>query len=305
MTQVQRHPLKEKRKANKPLLERKRRARINDSLRDLKSLVLTSMQKDATKFSKMEKVDILDMTVQYLKGQCHDQKKADDCTAIYRAGFTECTNEVIHFVMRMPDVDHVTKTKLLSHLALSCQQQSADKSPPPSPTPSSSSSGGDSTTSPGSIELSLPSQSPLRGAAPHLSPYQQRQMDAVVSPTHRVPAAYDVRRPLLLPKPYYPAADSAPAVTPPMNYRDVTAFKLDPSFVLVPEARRQPPLAAVKPTFREMPSPPHLGVTSVKHLSPSGVKAVKHLSLDCDAIAMEKAATKCHEATPSQMWRPW
>jgi hypothetical protein len=45
---VERHPLKEKRRANKPLLERKRRARINDGLRDLKSLVLSSLNKDVS-----------------------------------------------------------------------------------------------------------------------------------------------------------------------------------------------------------------------------------------------------------------
>ena len=59
--------------ANKPLLERKRRARINDSLTDLKHLVLTSLNKDVSKFAKMEKVDILDMTVRYLKS--NDQSR--------------------------------------------------------------------------------------------------------------------------------------------------------------------------------------------------------------------------------------
>ncbi len=48
-------------------MERRRRARINESLNELKSLVLSSMNKDHTKFNKMEKADVLELTVNYLK----------------------------------------------------------------------------------------------------------------------------------------------------------------------------------------------------------------------------------------------
>lgn len=52
---------------SKPLMERRRRARINESLNELKSLVLTSLNKDHSKFNKMEKADVLELTVSYLK----------------------------------------------------------------------------------------------------------------------------------------------------------------------------------------------------------------------------------------------
>ena len=48
-------------------MERRRRARINESLNELKSLVLSSLNKDHSKFNKMEKADVLELTVNYLK----------------------------------------------------------------------------------------------------------------------------------------------------------------------------------------------------------------------------------------------
>ena len=51
-------------------MERKRRARINDSLNELKSLVLTALNKDPSRYSKMEKADVLELTVNYLKTLC-------------------------------------------------------------------------------------------------------------------------------------------------------------------------------------------------------------------------------------------
>lgn len=170
---VERHPLKEKRRANKPLLERKRRARINDSLRDLKSLVLSSLNKDVNKFSKMEKVDVLDMTVQYLKGQRREQRK-DDAVSVYKAGYSECTNEMIRFVMQMPSVEPASRNKLLQFLAQNVQSL---ESPPPSPTPSIHSTLSGSNTSgyasSGYASGSDTSRSPVPSPSNHLPSPQQ------------------------------------------------------------------------------------------------------------------------------------
>jgi len=59
----------------------------------------------------------------------------DDCAAIYRAGFSECTNEVVRLVMGMDGINNSVKTKILSHLTQTCQ--SVDKTPPTSPLTSS------------------------------------------------------------------------------------------------------------------------------------------------------------------------
>lgn len=56
------------RKTRKPLMEKKRRARINDSLEALKEILLanTVAVAQGTRPTKLEKADILEMTVRYL-----------------------------------------------------------------------------------------------------------------------------------------------------------------------------------------------------------------------------------------------
>lgn len=56
------------RKNRKPLMEKKRRARINDSLEALKEILLknTVAITQGTRPTKLEKADILEMTVRYL-----------------------------------------------------------------------------------------------------------------------------------------------------------------------------------------------------------------------------------------------
>uniref|UniRef100_A0A671KQK0 Transcription factor HES-2-like n=2 Tax=Sinocyclocheilus anshuiensis TaxID=1608454 RepID=A0A671KQK0_9TELE len=56
----------ELRRTLKPLLEKKRRARINESLSRLKALILPLTGKDNRRYSKLEKADILEMTVRFL-----------------------------------------------------------------------------------------------------------------------------------------------------------------------------------------------------------------------------------------------
>uniref|UniRef100_A0A8C8SMP7 Hes family bHLH transcription factor 2 n=1 Tax=Pelusios castaneus TaxID=367368 RepID=A0A8C8SMP7_9SAUR len=57
----------ELRKTLKPLMEKRRRARINESLNQLKTLILPLVGKGSSRYSKLEKADILEMTVQFLK----------------------------------------------------------------------------------------------------------------------------------------------------------------------------------------------------------------------------------------------
>lgn len=57
----------QRRKAQKPKIEKIRRDRINGSLKEIKELVLEALKKDSTRYTKMEKADILEMTVQFLK----------------------------------------------------------------------------------------------------------------------------------------------------------------------------------------------------------------------------------------------
>nr|AGS55436.1 hairy enhancer of split 2 [Platynereis dumerilii] len=127
----------ELRKVNKPLMEKRRRARINSCLSQLKMLVLQAVKKDGCSYSKLEKADILEMTVQYLKTVQKNQMLAAatvDPSVInrYSAGYTECTNEAIRYLSSMEGVNKQLKSRLLDHLTTGTTD-SVDTSPQMSP----------------------------------------------------------------------------------------------------------------------------------------------------------------------------
>nr|QEQ50992.1 hairy enhancer of split [Heliocidaris erythrogramma] len=106
----------------KHLTERKRRARINDSLLQLKSMVFPVIKKDISRHPKMEKADILEMTVRYLKdvqSPAQGESKGNGVTN-YHAGFTECLSEVSSFMTNCESIDIETRLRLLGHLADRC-----------------------------------------------------------------------------------------------------------------------------------------------------------------------------------------
>ncbi|XP_054905831.1 transcription factor HES-2-like isoform X2 [Poeciliopsis prolifica] len=80
----------ELRKTMKPLMEKRRRARINDSLNHLKNLILPLTGRDKTRHSKLEKADILEMTVKFLSDIPPVNAKTDS----YREGFKACLQRV-------------------------------------------------------------------------------------------------------------------------------------------------------------------------------------------------------------------
>uniref|UniRef100_UPI00398E5096 transcription factor HES-1-like n=1 Tax=Pristiophorus japonicus TaxID=55135 RepID=UPI00398E5096 len=130
----------ENRKSSKPIMEKRRRARINESLSQLKTLILDALKKDSSRHSKLEKADILEMTVKHLRNLQRAQMTAalsTDPTVLgkYRAGFSECMNEVTRFLSTCEGVNTEVRTRLLSHLANCMSQINAMNysQPPPSP----------------------------------------------------------------------------------------------------------------------------------------------------------------------------
>ncbi|XP_043531394.1 hairy-related 9 isoform X1 [Chiloscyllium plagiosum] len=112
----------ENRKSSKPIMEKRRRARINESLSQLKTLILDALKKDSSRHSKLEKADILEMTVKHLRNLQRVQMTAAltaDPTVLgkYRAGFNECMNEVTRFLSTCEGVNTDVRTRLLSHLS--------------------------------------------------------------------------------------------------------------------------------------------------------------------------------------------
>ncbi|WAR14610.1 HES4-like protein [Mya arenaria] len=92
------------RKIKKPLIERKRRERINNCLTQLKSILLDNIkQNGGTQVSKLDKADILEMTVSHLRQIHHQQLSAAMAasTAVvhkYREGYTECAAEAVRYM---------------------------------------------------------------------------------------------------------------------------------------------------------------------------------------------------------------
>ncbi|PSN50556.1 hypothetical protein C0J52_03517 [Blattella germanica] len=105
-------------------MEKRRRARINQSLAVLKTLILDSARLEQnTKHSKLEKADILELTVRHLQRQ---RALGSAVLNKYRAGFQECTREVSRFLESSdlaltpgaptPALDPTIKQRLLRHL---------------------------------------------------------------------------------------------------------------------------------------------------------------------------------------------
>lgn len=99
------------RKVMKPMLERKRRARINKCLDDLKDLIVDSLKKDGEQFVKLEKADILEMTVQHLR-----KVNKVDPNESFKNGYCHAVNEVCRVMSSLPRVDVNLGTKLMTHL---------------------------------------------------------------------------------------------------------------------------------------------------------------------------------------------
>lgn len=161
----------------KPMLERKRRARINRCLDELKELMVTALQSEGENVSKLEKADILELTVRHLHKLKRQQRLT--CNPVidadrFRAGFTHCANEVSRCLASTPGVDVKLGTKLMTHLGHRlnemdkvtplCIQVGGTYTPPGSPIPEGVTyslplTPASSTNSPGRQEIS--SDSPM------------------------------------------------------------------------------------------------------------------------------------------------
>ncbi|CAL4073379.1 unnamed protein product [Meganyctiphanes norvegica] len=106
------------RRSNKPQMERRRRERINQCLNELKTLVLTAQKKDPSRYSKLEKADILEMTVRHIQN-IHQQEIQDTGQHQqnkYYAGYSKCASEVTSFLEGLPDIPNGLRKRLTSHL---------------------------------------------------------------------------------------------------------------------------------------------------------------------------------------------
>ncbi|XP_067619858.1 enhancer of split mdelta protein [Eurosta solidaginis] len=116
------------RKVTKPLLERKRRARMNLYLDELKDLIVDTMEAQGEHIAKLEKADILELTVNYLRTHKHEiaasvaQQQILGCgggglnVEKFRAGYTQAAYEVSRMFATVPGLDMKFGAKLMKHL---------------------------------------------------------------------------------------------------------------------------------------------------------------------------------------------
>ncbi|XP_060929771.1 hairy-related 8.2 [Limanda limanda] len=120
---------KEERKLRKPLIERKRRERINTCLDQLKDTVIGAFSLDQ---SKLEKADILEMTVKHLQDiqsiKLSDSSSGLEAQQKYSTGYIQCMHEVHNMLLTCEWMDKTLGSRLLNHL-LKSLPRSSDEHP--------------------------------------------------------------------------------------------------------------------------------------------------------------------------------
>ncbi|XP_010879998.2 transcription factor HES-5 [Esox lucius] len=86
---------KDKHKLRKPVVEKMRRDRINTCIEQLKTLLEREFHKQDPN-TKLEKADILEMTVVFLKQQLHPQSPVPQ--RAHSEGYSFCWRETLHFL---------------------------------------------------------------------------------------------------------------------------------------------------------------------------------------------------------------
>ncbi|XP_023697344.2 transcription factor HES-2.1 [Paramormyrops kingsleyae] len=124
-TVAERKEANELRKTLKPLMEKRRRARINESLNQLKNLIVPLIGKDNSRYSKLEKADILDMTVRFLRDL--PSAPAKNRSDSYKEGYKACLQRVSTLLPKTSLLDKDTYRRVNDYLQ---QSLSAAVAPP-------------------------------------------------------------------------------------------------------------------------------------------------------------------------------
>ncbi|XP_013101562.1 enhancer of split mgamma protein [Stomoxys calcitrans] len=109
------------RKVMKPMLERKRRARINKCLDELKDLMVATLESEGEHVTRLEKADILELTVTHLQ-KMKQQRQAKGASNTmsqsegFRSGYIHAVNEVSRSLSELPGVNVSLGTQLMTHL---------------------------------------------------------------------------------------------------------------------------------------------------------------------------------------------
>ncbi|XP_077433308.1 transcription factor HES-7-like [Vanacampus margaritifer] len=122
---------KSRKRILKPAVEKKRRDRINKSLAELRNLLLTNTADPRLQNPKIEKAEILDLTVEYLHKWTDGKKIINDASSgvvslqpsgpprftIEGAGFQQCVWQMANYMHKMPALQRAGLMEGLKHHA--------------------------------------------------------------------------------------------------------------------------------------------------------------------------------------------
>ncbi|XP_031622208.1 protein deadpan-like [Contarinia nasturtii] len=291
----------ELRKNNKPIMEKKRRARINHCLNELKTLILEAMKKDPARHTKLEKADILEMTVKYLqtiqRNQINSPNVPNDPTVLYKfkAGFSDCTNEVSRYINQIDGVDATVKQRLMGHLnncVTGIQQVSTPYSASPGYAYRSTSSNSDmfGNTSSNSGTNSLYQQLPLNlPVSSEINNNNRIQMGGVQFIPSRLPSGEFA---LVMPN----SGSSTPEQWKPFYSMD--SLSLRQNSLELNESLPRSAFSNVKKTAQHLDTSPLSPVSSISSIDDSSTNQTD-LQTSADTSSPQRTPPKCLSAFPT------
>ncbi|CAH1774408.1 unnamed protein product [Owenia fusiformis] len=275
------------RKTSKPLMEKRRRQRINNSLTQIKTLVLQAMKKDPSRYSKLEKADILEMCVHHLRTVQKRQLSLtqNDASTLnkYREGFSKCATETMKYLQTGNNVnmDADVRNMLTGHLS---NYASSMSTTPVSPSQNVTS------TMEQPLNIRIP-QVPSKIAQP--INIQIPQSPVGTNTLYKM-SQQTVSQPLLVAKNGSPNAVNCAYVVlgqaniVPMNSSGVSnTLVVSPTYGLTPnQSNTSPTMGALAP-------------------SPIAIQTVTSVPVQSNTPNVVKCETNNSSLQKSPMWRPW
>ena len=125
-------PRKMDRATSKPLMEKRRRERINKSLSELKNILLEALKRDQSSCSKLEKADILEMTVKYLNqtkmmtgSYPSPYQTGSQAGNGFSSGYNRAQEECIKMIRENPALTEAQKIQMIQQMTHNSNMQAA------------------------------------------------------------------------------------------------------------------------------------------------------------------------------------